>query len=86
MSRNQLEQKIIKQIINDFTVGRTDEGLLPYTQNQIGDFIIAHHQNIQDVIDNMFSAYCNELELLENPENDWICEYLYDEIDTTEMN
>lgn len=76
---NNLNDKIITQITADLTIGRSDNDLNPYTQEQINEFIQKNELNIKNTIENMIND-CKEyieLEELNNPEDDWIREYLY---------
>jgi hypothetical protein len=77
-----LYNKIIKQIISDMTIGRTDEDLEPYNEIQIYNFIKDNEIQIENVINKIIMEYKNDnaLEELKTPENDWICEYLYEEV------
>jgi hypothetical protein len=79
-----LQTKIKFIITNDLTIGRLDNDLLPFASDQIDKFIKENSDNIEKVISIMIDEYSNddELELLANPELDWIGEYLYDFVDT----
>jgi methionine salvage enolase-phosphatase E1 len=72
-------------ITNDLTIGRTDNNLMPFTSNEINQFIEDNNNNIEKVIEIMINEYSNdnEIELLADPLLDWIGEYLYNLIDTT---
>jgi hypothetical protein len=71
-------------ITNDLTIGRTDNGLPPFTMDEINTFIEENNDNIEKVIQLMMDEYSNdnEMELLTDPLLDWIGEYLYDLVDT----
>ena len=71
-------------ITNDLTIGRTDNDLAPYSDDQITDFIKANGDKIDSVIHNMIIDYDNdnELTLLKDPQLDWIREYLYPVVTT----
>ena len=71
-------------ITNDLTIGRHDNGLIPFTSDEISTFIEENNDNIEQVIQIMIDEYSNdnELELLADPLLDWIGEYLYDLVDT----
>jgi hypothetical protein len=79
-----LKTKIKLMITNDLTIGRTDNGLLPFTSDKINKFIENNNDNIEKVIEIMINDYDNdnEIELLADPLLDWIGEYLYDLVDT----
>jgi len=81
---NILKTKINLMITNDLTIGRNDDGLIPFTSNEIHKFIEDNNDNIEKVIQNMINEYSNdnEIELLADPLLDWIGEYLYDLVDT----
>jgi methionine salvage enolase-phosphatase E1 len=81
---NILKTKIISMITNDLTIGRIDNDLIPFTCNEIDNFIDNNNDNIEKVIQNMITEYSNdnEIELLADPLLDWIGEYLYDLVDT----
>ena len=72
-------------ITSDLTIGRSDADLEPFTREQINTFIEENNEKIEQVITTIINEYTNdnELELLKNPELDWIGEYLYDVVDTT---
>lgn len=75
-----LKSMIRKIIFNDLTIGRLDNGLDVFQDKDINDFIKFNDENIEKTISAIIDVYKqdNELELLENPEHDWITEYLYD--------
>lgn len=79
-----LKTKIKLMITNDLTIGRSDEDLIPFTSDKIDTFIEDNNDNIEKVITIMINEYSNdnELELLVEPELDWIGEYLYKFVDT----
>jgi hypothetical protein len=79
-----LNTKIKSMIVNDLTIGRSDNNLLPFTSNEIDTFIEDNCTNIENVIATIISEYSNdnELELLADPLLDWIGEYLYEYVDT----
>lgn len=81
---NILKTKIKFMIKNDLTIGRNDNGLIPFTSNEIDKFIKDNDENIEKVITTIINEYSNdnELELLKEPLFDWIGEYLYDFVDT----
>jgi hypothetical protein len=78
--RDILKIKIKLMITNDLTIGRSDNGLVPFTSDKIDRFIEDNNNNIEKVITTMIDDYSidNELELLAEPMLDWIGEYLYD--------
>jgi hypothetical protein len=71
-------------IVNDLTIGRSDNDLIPFTSDEIDKFIEDNNNNIEKVITIMINEYSNdnELELLAKPLLDWIGEYLYEFVDT----
>ena len=75
-----LKTKINFMITNDLTIGRNDDGLIPFTSDEIDNFIKDNNDNIEKVIKKMINDYSNdnEIELLADPLFDWIREYLYD--------
>jgi len=79
-----LKNRIHKMIKDDLTIGRTDNDLEPFDDIKINDFIRENSDKIDIVISEMIEVYTddNELELLKNPENDWINEFMYNHIDT----
>ena len=81
---NILKTKIKFMITNDLTIGRNDNGLIPFTSDEINKFIEDNNDNIEKVIKMMMDEYSNdnEIELLADPLLDWIGEYLYDLVDT----
>ena len=81
---NILNTKIKFMITNDLTIGRNDNGLTPFTSDEINNFIEDNNDNIEKVIQMMMDEYSNdnEIELLADPLLDWIGEYLYDLVDT----
>ena len=83
--RSLLKNKMKYMITNDLTIGRSDAHLEPFTSDQINTFIEENNDKIEQVITTIINEYTNdnELELLKNPELDWIGEYLYDVVDTT---
>lgn len=79
-----LKSTIRFMITNDLTIGRSDNELMPFTSDKIDTFIEDNNDNIEKVITRMINEYSNdnELELLADPELDWIGEYLYELVDT----
>jgi hypothetical protein len=77
---NNIEKLIHKMITNDLTIGRSDNNLPQFTDDEIKEFILINNANIKLVIENIINDYSadNELESLENPLYDWIGEYLYE--------
>lgn len=74
---------IITMLTNDLTIGRNDNDLQEFSNEEINSFLIKNENNIENVITTIIDVYTkdNDLELLENPLCDWIDEYLYDVID-----
>ena len=79
-----IKTKIKFMITNDLTIGRNDDGLIPFTRDEIDNFIKENDDNIEKVIQKIINDYSNdnEIELLADPLLDWIGEYLYDLVDT----
>jgi hypothetical protein len=79
-----LKNKIVFMIINDLTIGRTDNDLIALTSDEIDNFIKENNDKIEKVIENIIEDYDKdgEIELLKAPETDWIGEYLYEVINT----
>jgi hypothetical protein len=75
-----LQKKIFQIITSDLTIGRQENNLIPYSYIQITEFIYSNINTINVVIKTMIYEYDDDddLELLYNPENDWVSEYLYD--------
>lgn len=78
--------KIERIISNDLTIGRSDNDLPQYNEDEINTFIETNNENIEKTIETIISEYHNDddLELLD--ENDpsiysRISEYLYQYID-----
>lgn len=70
-----LYRRILQQLRCDLTNGRSDEDLVPYTNQQFDEFIRTHAADIQKVIENMIAGLPED-DLVE-PEDDWIREFLY---------
>ena len=85
---NTLKAKIHLIIFNDLTVGRSDNDLRPFTEYEVFHFIELNQNNIETALDNIIQEYTDsdELESLNNPELDWIAEYLYEFVDTTNVD
>ena len=83
-----IKSKIITMITNDLTIGMTDNNQVPYTQEQINQFIFDHNDKINKAIENMIQDYTNdnELEELTDPPFNWIGEYLYEFINTINIS
>ena len=86
--RNTLKTRMHLIISNDLTIGRSDNDLRPFTEDEVTNFIELNQNNIETAIDNIIRDYTeeNELESLNNPELDWIREYLYLEVDTIDVD
>ena len=81
---NILKSNIILMIKDDLTIGRNDNNLQQFTNEEIDKFIKDNNENIENVISLIITEYNNddELYLLKNPSKEWIREYLYLFIDT----
>lgn len=82
-----LENKIDEIIKADLTIGRTDNDLPPLTDKEIYKIYEKDvNPYISKIIILMIHEYesSSELLLLKNPEFDWIREYLYIYVDTTQ--
>ena len=73
---------IVKMITNDLTNGRKDNDLEQFSPNEINIYLNENKKIIQNVIDIIIDDYSTntDLELLKNPLDIWIKEYLYDYI------
>lgn len=82
--RNILKTNIRTMISNDLTIGRRDNDVLAFTDEEIEKFLQDHDDKIERVITRMIDDYQrdNDIETLANPLLDWIGEYLYEEINT----
>lgn len=80
--RDSLRKRIEQQIRADLTIGRTDDELEEYTEEQIIKFISDHESEISETIKQMIDDHLrdNDLHELINPEDDWIREYLYENL------
>jgi len=85
-------RKILKNrmkfiITNDLTIGRTDNDEEPFTSNEIEKIIKENDDNMEQAIESMIYQYKedDELELLNDPLNDWISDYLYNYVDLDDM-
>jgi hypothetical protein len=85
---NILKLKIKFMIINDLTIGRTDNDLIPFTSDEINKFIKDNEDKIETVIKVMIQDYSkdNQLKLLKEPLLDWIGEYLYEYVNVLEIS
>ena len=72
--------KILEIIKSELTIGRNDKELNIYNNTEINNFIEVNNLRILKLKNLIVEEYekDNELELLLNPENDWITEYMYD--------
>jgi len=80
--RKVLKRKIKKQIKADLTIGRSDNDLQPYTKEQVKLFRTTNKKKIKKVINKIIKEANekNGLKLYLNPMDDWIREYVYEEI------
>lgn len=86
-----IREKIIFMITNDLTVGRSDNGLVPFTSLEIDKFIEENKDNIEKTIETIIREYDEDGELglliiqlsSEKPMFDIIGEYLYEFVDTS---
>ena len=72
--------KILEIIKSELTIGRNDRELNIYNNTEINNFIEVNNLKILKLKNLIIEEYekDNELELLLNPENDWITEYMDD--------
>ena len=72
--------KILEIIKSELTIGRNDRELNMYNNTEINNFIENNKLKILKLKNLIIEEYekDNELELLLNPENDWITEYMDD--------
>jgi hypothetical protein len=75
-----IHNKILEIIKSELTIGRNDKELNIYNNTEINNFIEVNNLRILKLKNLIVEEYekDNELELLLNPENDWITEYMYD--------
>jgi hypothetical protein len=80
--RTKLYTKICEIIKADLTTGAKDNECVPLTTTEIAKFLQDNSQKIQDCINEMVADYKadNELEVLQDPCDDWITEYLYSHV------
>ncbi len=80
--KNNLRKLIIHQIHCDLTIGREDNEEIPFTNEQIESFVNKNSGKIEDCINEIYNDYQKDNELIEldNPEDEWIREYLYEYI------
>lgn len=72
-----IRKQIIQNINDDFTVRRTERGLVPLSENQIRDFIINNLNDIEKIIWRMIRDYEKECDSTLDPEPTWITKYWY---------
>lgn len=72
-----IRKQIIQNINDDFTVRRTERGLVPLSENQIRDFIINNLNDIEKIIWRMIRDYEKEYDSTLDPEPTWITKYWY---------
>lgn len=80
--KSMINKRMVEQIVADLTIGRDDNELPEFTQEQI-DITIAHYEpKIIIATNNMYDAYNedNTLHDLIKPEADWFREFLYEVI------
>jgi hypothetical protein len=72
--------KILEIIKSELIIGRNDKELNMYNNTEINNFIENNKLKILKLKNLIVEEYekDNELELLLNPENDWITEYMDD--------
>jgi hypothetical protein len=72
--------KILEIIKSELTIGRNDRELDMYNNTEINNFIEVNNLKILKLKNLIIEEYekDNELELLLNPENYWITEYMND--------
>jgi len=70
--------KILEIIKSELTIGKNDKELNMYNNTEINNFIEVNNLKILKLKNLIIEEYekDNELELLLNPENDWITEYM----------
>jgi hypothetical protein len=66
-------------IFCDLTVGRSDDGMEPYSSEEVSKFIEENKGGIESAAKRMYEDYeeDGDLNSLRNPEMDWFSEYLY---------
>jgi hypothetical protein len=72
--------KILEIIKSELTIRRNDKELNMYNNTEINNFIEVNNLKILKLKNLIIKEYekDNKLELLLNPENDWITEYMDD--------
>ena len=79
-----LRKKFEEEINNNLTNGREEqESGAPYTEEQVLSFIKKNSKKIDNIIKQMINDYQEDEELDEllEPCDDWIREYLFDDIE-----
>ena len=61
--RNILKTKIKLMFVNDLTIGRSDNDLIPFTSDEIDKFIEDNNNNIEKTITIMINEYSDDNEL-----------------------
>lgn len=76
-----LKARFVDQLRCDMTNGREANDFEPWNQSEQDQFLEKYDHEINRLVGLMIKAYKddNELEELVDPENDWICEFLYDD-------
>lgn len=79
--KNTLKIRFIDELRSLMTVGREDEELEPWNQSEQKQFLEKYDLEIERLVNLMIKTYTddNESEDLEDPENDWIRDFLYDD-------
>ena len=78
-----IRQAMKKQLINDLTIGRIDQGMRPVSDMYIAEFLEYNNANIENGVREMYEVYreVGELEDLRTAENDWYQEFLYTHVE-----
>lgn len=68
-----------KEVVAALTIGRDDEGLIPYNNKQLSRFLSEYSTYIDNASERMLEQYERDGELSEllNAEADWYREFLY---------
>jgi len=77
-----LKNKIVFMITNELSIGND---LIALTRDKIDNFIKENDDKIEKVIEAIIEDYDKDgkIELLKEPQTDWIREYLYEVVNTT---